>query len=95
MSTELVPLSMEVIVSEEDLAVYIKFTGFDDVAFANEWADRMVDELPLKEEFIDKSQEDTETLQYFKSYNDTYFNNSIHSILKYLAVKYGIALQHP
>ena len=48
MSIEPIPLSMEVIVSEEDLAVYIKFTGFDDVAFANEWADRMVDELPLK-----------------------------------------------
>jgi hypothetical protein len=48
MSSEPVPLNMEVIVSEEDLAVYVKFTGFDDVDFANEWADRMVDELPLK-----------------------------------------------
>ena len=48
MIPEPVPLSMEVIVSEEDLAVYVKFTGFDDVDFANEWADRMVDELPLK-----------------------------------------------
>jgi len=48
MSLEPVPLNMEVIVSEEDLAVYVKFTGFDDVDFANEWADRMVDELPLK-----------------------------------------------
>jgi hypothetical protein len=48
MSSEPVPLNMEVIVSEEDLAVYVKFTGFDDVDFANEWADRMIDELPLK-----------------------------------------------
>ena len=48
MSSEPVPLNMEVIVSEEDLAVYVKFTGFDDVDFANEWAVRMVDELPLK-----------------------------------------------
>jgi hypothetical protein len=48
MSSEPVPLNMEVIVSEEDLAVYVKFTGFDDVDFANEWAERMIDELPLK-----------------------------------------------
>ena len=48
MSPKSIPLNMEVLVSEEDLAVYVKFTGFDDVAFANEWADRMVDELPLK-----------------------------------------------
>jgi hypothetical protein len=48
MSPEPVPLNMEVIVSEEDLAVYVKFTGFDDVDFAKQWADRMVDELPLK-----------------------------------------------
>ena len=33
MSPEPVPLNMEVIVSEEDLAVYVKFTGFDDVDF--------------------------------------------------------------
>lgn len=40
-------LNMEVIVSEEDLAVYVKFTGFDDDEDADEWAEKMVNELPL------------------------------------------------
>lgn len=40
-------LNMEVIVSEEDLAVYVKFTGFDDDEDADTWADKMVNELPL------------------------------------------------
>lgn len=44
---EPVPLNMEVIVSEEDLSVYVKFTGFDDVEFADEWADKLIKELPL------------------------------------------------
>ena len=47
MTSEPVPLNMEVIVSEDDLSVYVKFTGFDTAEFADEWADKLVNELPL------------------------------------------------
>lgn len=42
-----VPLDMEVIISEEEIAVYVKFTGFDTQEFAEEWAAKLQDELPL------------------------------------------------
>lgn len=42
-----VPLDMEVIMAEEELAVYVKFTGFDTPEFAEEWALKLMDELPL------------------------------------------------
>jgi hypothetical protein len=44
---EPVPINMEVIIAEEELAVYVKFTGFDTTEFADEWADKLVEELPL------------------------------------------------
>jgi hypothetical protein len=38
---------MEVIVSEDDAAVYVKLTGFDDVETADNYASFLVDHLPL------------------------------------------------
>jgi hypothetical protein len=40
-------LSLEVIVSEDDTAVYVKLTGFDDLASADNYASYLVDALPL------------------------------------------------
>jgi hypothetical protein len=40
-------LSLEVIVSEDDTAVYVKLTGFDDLASADSYASYLVDALPL------------------------------------------------
>lgn len=40
-------LDMEVIVSEDDAAVYVKLTGFDDVETADNYATFLVDHLPL------------------------------------------------
>ena len=40
-------LDLEVIVSEEDAAVYVKLTGFDDVESADQYASYLVDALPL------------------------------------------------
>lgn len=40
-------LSLEVIVSEDDTAVYVKLTGFDDLESADNYASYLVDALPL------------------------------------------------
>ena len=40
-------LDIEVVVSEEDPAVYVKFTGFGDLEDAEEYAQFLVDTLPL------------------------------------------------
>jgi hypothetical protein len=42
-----VQLELQVIVSEEDNAVYVKFTGFENPEEADAYADRLVDTLPL------------------------------------------------
>ena len=42
-----VPLEKEVIMAEEELAVYVKFTGFNTQEFAEEYALKLMDELPL------------------------------------------------
>ena len=42
-----VPLEMEVIMAEEELAVYVKFTGFDTHEFAEEYALKLMEDLPL------------------------------------------------
>lgn len=42
-----VELALEVLVSEEDNSVYVKFTGFDDISEADAYADHLVEYLPL------------------------------------------------
>jgi len=40
-------LNMEVILSEDDATVYVKLTGFEDVASADEYASFLAEQLPL------------------------------------------------
>lgn len=40
-------LELEVILSEDDTAVYVKLTGFDDLESADAYASYLVDALPL------------------------------------------------
>jgi hypothetical protein len=40
-------LDMEVIVSQDDAAVYVKLTGFEDLETAETYASFLVDHLPL------------------------------------------------
>jgi hypothetical protein len=40
-------LDMEIIVSEDNTSVYIKLTGFEDVADAGKYAEFLTDNLPL------------------------------------------------
>ena len=40
-------LDMEIIVSEDDASVYVKLTGFDDVADADKYAEYLNKNLPL------------------------------------------------
>jgi hypothetical protein len=40
-------LDMEVILSEDDTAIYVKLTGFDDLADADKYADYLTEHLPL------------------------------------------------
>ena len=40
-------IDIEVVVSEDDPAVYVKFTGFDELEDAEEYAQFLVDTLPL------------------------------------------------
>ena len=40
-------LDLEVIVSETDTAIYVKLTGFDDLESADNYANYLVDALPL------------------------------------------------
>lgn len=40
-------LELEVILSEDDKAVYVKITGFDTVKEADQYADHLTDVLPL------------------------------------------------
>lgn len=42
-----IPLDLDVFVSEEDNAVYVKLTGFDTIEEADKYADYLVDTLPL------------------------------------------------
>jgi hypothetical protein len=40
-------LKLEVIVSEDDCAIYVKFTGFDNIDEADKYADHLTETLPL------------------------------------------------
>ena len=40
-------LGMEVIVVEDDLSVYVKITGFDDIEETEDYADYLTETLPL------------------------------------------------
>jgi hypothetical protein len=40
-------LGLEVLVSEEDNSVYVKFVGFDTIEDADEYAEYLVEVLPL------------------------------------------------
>lgn len=40
-------LSLQVLVVEEDNSVYVKFTGFDDIEHADEYATYLTETLPL------------------------------------------------
>lgn len=42
-----IPLDLDVFVSEDDNAVYVKLTGFDTIEEADKYADYLVDTLPL------------------------------------------------
>lgn len=42
-----VELDLQVLVSEEDNAVYVKLTGFDTIEEADNYANYLVDALPL------------------------------------------------
>ena len=42
-----IPLDLDVFVSEDDNAVYVKLTGFDTIEEADKYADYLVDALPL------------------------------------------------
>jgi hypothetical protein len=46
-SKDSVKLHLEVIVSEDDASVYVKFTGFDGVEEADAYADKLLETLPL------------------------------------------------
>jgi len=45
--TEISPLDVEVIVSEDDKTVYVKLSGFDNVEDADEYASYLTKNLPL------------------------------------------------
>jgi hypothetical protein len=40
-------LELQVIVSEEDNSVYVKFIGFDSIEEADKYADHLTEHLPL------------------------------------------------
>lgn len=40
-------LELQVIVSEEDNSVYVKFVGFDSIEEADKYADHLTEHLPL------------------------------------------------
>ena len=40
-------LDMEIIVSEDDTTVYVKLTGFEDIADADKYAEFLTNNLPL------------------------------------------------
>ena len=42
-----IPLDLDVFVTEEDNAVYVKLTGFDTIEEADKYADYLVEALPL------------------------------------------------
>lgn len=44
---EAVQLGLEVIVSEDDVAVYVKITGFENIQEADGYADYLTETLPL------------------------------------------------
>ena len=46
-NAEVTKLDLEVIVSEEDNAVYVKFTGFEDIEEADSYANHLTEHLPL------------------------------------------------
>lgn len=41
------PLDLEILVSEEEKSVYVKFAGFETIEDADEYAEFLVDMLPL------------------------------------------------
>ena len=41
------PLDVEIIISEEDLSIYIKLTGFEEMEHAEEYADYLSENLPF------------------------------------------------
>ena len=41
------PLDLEILVSEEEKSVYVKFSGFEDIDEADKYAEYLVDMLPL------------------------------------------------
>lgn len=41
------PLDLEILVSEEEKSVYVKFAGFETLEDADEYAEFLVDMLPL------------------------------------------------
>ena len=44
---EAMQLELQVIVSEEDNSVYVKFMGFDNIEEADKYADHLTEHLPL------------------------------------------------
>jgi hypothetical protein len=46
-NTEAVQLGLEVILSEDDKTVYVKFTGFENIEEADNYASYLTDTLPL------------------------------------------------
>lgn len=42
-----VELELDVLVSEEDNSVYVKFTGFENISDADAYAEYLVETLPL------------------------------------------------
>lgn len=46
-NSDAVQLNLEVILSEDDKTVYVKFTGFDNIEEADNYASYLTDTLPL------------------------------------------------
>lgn len=42
-----IPLDLEVIVSEEDLSIYVKLSGFEEMEDAENYADYLAENLPF------------------------------------------------
>lgn len=45
--TDPIRLDLEVFVAEEETAVYVKLTGFDNIEEADQYANHLTDHLPL------------------------------------------------
>ena len=42
-----IPIDIDIIVVEDDTSVYVKFTGFEEIDQADEYADFLQEHLPL------------------------------------------------